>query len=238
MNPLNGVTRSISVLTGPPGEIGTFFPNASATILSGNERLLPRLRPAIGADAQSRLANLGVQTIHNVRVTSSVRTGTGQTTVQLSDQTTQTVDLYLDATGGRPNTAWLPSSWLNERGYVETDRETMRVKAVKGVYAIGDAASYSLGGVFDVKDAVRPLASSVLVDLTEGNHNGAHGPKQIPFVQKALKESQIVPIGPKGGVGAMFGWRMPSFMIWLAKARTYFIEMAPGIVSGKDFLKA
>lgn len=171
-------------------------------------------------------------------MTSSFRTSTGQTTVQLSNQTTQTVDLYLDATGGRPNTSWLPSSWLNERGHVETDRETMRVKAAKGVYAIGDAASYSLGGVFDVKDAVRPLASSVLVDLTEGNHSGAHGPKQIPFVQKALKESQIVPIGPKGGVGAMFGWRMPSFMIWLAKARTYFIEMAPGIVSGKDFLKA
>lgn len=114
----------------------------------------------------------------------------------------------------------------------------MRAKAARGVYAIGDVASYSLGGVFDVKDAVRPLTSSVLVDLSEGRHSGTHGPKQIPFVQKALKESQIVPIGPKGGVGAMFGWRMPSFMIWLAKARTYFIEMAPGAVSGKDFLKA
>ena len=114
----------------------------------------------------------------------------------------------------------------------------MRVKAAKGVYAIGDVASYSLGGVFDVKDAVRPLASSVLVDLSEGIHSGAHGPKQIPFVQKALKESQLVPIGPKGGVGAIFGWRVPSLMIWLAKARTYFIEMAPGAVSGKDFLKA
>lgn len=108
--------------------------------------------------------------------------------------------------------------------------------AAKGVYAIGDIASYSLGGVFDVKDAVRPLTSSVLVDLSEGG--GAHGPKQIPFVQKALKESQLVPIGPKGGVGAIFGWRVPSLMIWLAKARTYFIEMAPGTVSGKDFLKA
>lgn len=199
---------------------------------------MPRLRPAISADAQSRLASLGVKTINNVKVTSSSRTSTGQTTVHLSDQTTQTVDLYLDATGGRPNSGWLPSSWLNERGYVETDRETMRVKAAKGVYAIGDIASYSLGGVFDVKDAVRPLTSSVLVDLSEATHSGAHGPKQIPFVQKALKESQLVPIGPKGGVGAIFGWRVPSLMIWLAKARTYFIEMAPGTVSGKDFLKA
>lgn len=171
-------------------------------------------------------------------MTSFTRTGNGQTVVQLSDQTTQTVDIYIDATGGRPNSAWLPSSWLNERGYVETNRETMRVQAAKGVYAIGDVASYSLGGVFDVQEAVRPLASSILVDLSEGRHSGAHGPKQIPFVQKTLKETQLVPIGPKGGVGALFGWRVPSLLVWLAKARTYFIELAPGAVSGKDYLKA
>lgn len=171
-------------------------------------------------------------------MTSFTHTGAGKTTVQLSDQTTQTVDVYIDATGGRPNSAWLPSSWLNERGYVETDRETMRVKAAKGVYAIGDVASYSLGGVFDVVDAVRPVASSVLVDLSEGGHSGAHGPKQIPFVQKTIKETQIVPIGPKGGVGALFGWRIPSLMVWLVKARTFFIEKAPGAVEGKDFVKA
>jgi pyruvate/2-oxoglutarate dehydrogenase complex dihydrolipoamide dehydrogenase (E3) component len=220
------------------GEIGTFFPKASTTILSGGDRLLSRLRPAIGADAQTKLANLGVKTMHHVRVTSFTRTESGQTRVQLSDNTTQTVDVYIDATGGRPNSAWLPSSWLNAGGYVETDRVTMRVKAAKGVYAIGDVASYSLGGVFDVIDAVRPLASSVLVDLSEGKHDGAHGPKQIPFVQKTIKETQMVPIGPKGGVGVLFGWRIPSFMVWMAKARTYFIEKAPGAVEGKDFLKA
>jgi hypothetical protein len=27
-------------------------------------------------------------------------------------------------------------------------------------------------------------------------------------------------------------------MVWMAKARTYFIEKAPGAVEGKDFLKA
>lgn len=114
----------------------------------------------------------------------------------------------------------------------------MRVKAAKGVYAIGDVASYSLGGVFDVNDAVRPLTSSLLVDLSEGKSSGAHGPKQLLFVQKTIKETQLVPIGPKGGVGALFGWRLPSFMVWLAKARTFFIELAPGVVTGKDFVKA
>ena len=225
-----------------PGEVGTFFPKASSTILSGNERLLPRLRPAIGAEAQNKLAKLGVKTIHNVKVISSTRINTGQTMVKLSDQTTQTVDVYIDATGGRPNTAWLPSLWLNERGFVETDQETMRVKAAKGVYALGDVASYSLGELSDVQDAVRPLTSSLVVDLMEGRHSGTGtgppGPKQIPFVQRAIRTTQVLPIGPKGGVGVILGWRVPSFFVWLVKARTYLIEFAPGALAGRDFRKA
>lgn len=48
----------------------------------------------------------------------------------------------------------------------------------------------------------------------------------------------MVPIGPKGGVGALFGWRIPSLMVRLIKARTFFVEMAPGAVEGKDYIKA
>ena len=201
---------------------------------------MPRLRPSVGADAQTKLSKLGVSTLHNVKVTLATRQPSGQTTLQLSNNTSQTVDVYIDATGGRPNTAFLPRSWLTQRGFVETDNKTMRVTPTEGhVYAIGDAASYSLGGIMDVWDAVRPLCSSILLDLSDSSvNNGAHGPKQIPFVQKTLKETQIVPIGPKGGVGVLFGWRIPSLMVKLFKARTYFIEKAPAAVTGADYVKA
>ena len=49
---------------------------------------------------------------------------------------------------------------------------------------------------------------------------------------------QVVPIGPSGGVGIIAGWRVPSWFVWLIKARTYFIEKADEIVMGTEFLKA
>lgn len=48
----------------------------------------------------------------------------------------------------------------------------------------------------------------------------------------------LVPIGPKGGVGAVFGWRVPSLMIRLVKARTYMVDYAPQKLAGKDYVKA
>ena len=221
----------------PAGEIGTIYPNPQKTILSGSTRLLPRLRPAIGADAESKLANLGVKSIHNIKVRSASRTSSGKTALELSDNTTKTVDVYIDATGGRPNTSFLPSAWLNQRGYVETDNKTLHVTAAPGIYAIGDVASYSGGAYLDVAEAVRPLCSSVLVDLS-GAKSGEHGPKQIPFASKTIKETQLVPIGPKGGVGAVFGWRIPSLMVKLIKSKTFMIEKAPETVMGKDYIKA
>ena len=219
------------------GEIGTLYPKPEKTILSGAAHLLPRLRPAIGADAESKLAYLGVKTIHNVKVRSTSRTSSGKILLELSDNTTKTVDVYIDATGGRPNSSFLPSTWLNERGYVETDPQTMRVTPTTGVYAIGDVASYSNGAYLDMAEAVRPLCSSLVIDQSDAK-SGKPIPKQISYASKTIKETQLVPIGPKGGVGAVFGWRVPSLMVKLIKSKTFMVEKAPGAVSGKDYLKA
>ena len=174
-----------------------------------------------------------MKTIHNVKVTSATTNGS-KTTLQLSDNTTRVVDVYIDATGGRPNSSFLPTSWLNERGYVLTDPKTLRGPA-QGVYAVGDVASYSSGGVMDVIYGIRPLCSSVLIDLS-GTQSGAAVPKQLEY--KAMKNTQIVPIGPKGGVGAILGWRIPSLMVWFVKSRTFMIEKAPETLAGQDYIKA
>lgn len=213
------------------GEIGTLYPKANTTILSGNKSLVPRLPHSVGAAAESKLAALGVKTVHNVRVTSAVPSGS-KTKLELSDNTTQAVDVYIDATGGRPNSSFLPASWLNEHGYVITDGQTLRTPT-KGVYAIGDVASYSAGGVMDVMYAMRPLCSSILIDLS-GTSQAP--PKQLQY--KPMKQTQMVPIGPKGGVGSIMGWKIPSLMVWMVKSRTYMVDKIPGTIEGKDYLKA
>ncbi|KAL8813020.1 MAG: hypothetical protein Q9223_007155 [Gallowayella weberi] len=213
------------------GEIATLFPKADITLLSGADRLLTRLRPVIGAAAESQESALGVKTIHNLKVNSAISNG-ASTEVKLSDGTCRTVDIYIPATGIRPNTAFLPKSWLTDRGYVITRDATSLRGPIDNVYAIGDVAGYSLGGALDIVDAVRPLCSTILTDLSGGKVG-----KPVPFKQ-TVTETQIVPIGPSGGVGSVFGWRVPSFFVWGFKSRDYMIGMVPGVVSGAKFVKA
>jgi hypothetical protein len=63
-----------------------------------------------------------------------------------------------------------------------------------------------------------------------------HALKEKRFKQIEL-DMQVVPIGPQGGVGVIFGWRIPSFLVWLLKARTFGIDKAPGLATGEQFLK-
>lgn len=229
--------RSLGLHLYPPtaalGEIATVFPKANTTILSGTHSLLPRLKPAIGQAAESKLKSMNVKTIHNAKVTAATPSADGRkTTVQLSDNTSRTVDIYIDATGGRPNTSFLPSAWLNERGYVRTDPKTLRVLSAANVYAIGDVASYSAGSAMDATDPIRPLCSSILADLSPDGK----AVKQTPY-NKSEKMTQVVPIGPKGGVGMVFGWTVPSLMVWGVKSRTFFVEMVEPLVSGATMVK-
>jgi len=221
------------------GEIASYYPKAKVTHLSGSSRLLERLLPATSKDAESRLTKLGVEVIHNVRVTDSTKKQDGTTELKLSDGSTRTVDVYIESTGGKINTAFLPPAWLNQKGQVLTDDKTLRSTAAgtEGVYAAGDVGSFSSGGIMDIKNSVAPLCSTIAIDLTAKiSSNKSAPPKQLEF--KAWKDTQIVPIGRKGGVGQLFGWRIPSLMVWGIKGRTYMIDQAPGFVKGADFVKA
>ena len=251
--------KSVLIAGGGPagvestGEIAARFP-AKVTILSGSTRLLTRSEDeSFGHDAENRLKEMGVEVIHNVRVT-LVKKGK-PTEVTLSDGTIRQVDLYIDATGGRPNNSFVPSSWLNEKGQILNDYDTMRVKipSVKYVYAIGDVASYSRGAAVDVGNAVPPLGTSVYLDLeaavggqnekTGESHGGLFSwilpSKSTGLKQKTFKpmDVYIIPIGPKGGVGILFGHRIPSFMVWLLKCRDFLVGRFDVTMTGSDVAK-
>ena len=231
------------------GEIKENWPQIETTIISGDTRLLPRLNPKTSATAEKRLNNMGVFVKHGLKVVSKVKEENGKTRVNLSNGTDRVVDLYIDATGGKPNTNFLPKEWLDERGRVLTHNETLRGTGsnMEGVYAIGDAASYSAGGAIDVKFAVRPLMTSVGTDIAaqidgsrEKKPQGAgKTPKALVQLKfKPMKDTQMVPIGSQGGVFQIFGWRLPSFFVWLIKSRDFMIGHAPEIPLGADWVKA
>ena len=51
------------------------------------------------------------------------------------------------------------------------------------------------------------------------------------------RELQVVPVGRGGGVGAAFGWRLPSWAVWLIKGRDYMVGKSEGSVHGRNEVK-
>ncbi|CAD6443490.1 1fc6dfa0-e0d6-4a38-b66d-f0ab69245977-CDS [Sclerotinia trifoliorum] len=246
------------------GEIASNYPNCKVTLLSGANRLLPRIKEATSVRAQDYLENMRVEVIHNVRVASTnpAQPDASPATLELSDGSSREVDIYIDATGGSANSQFLPKTWLDETGRVITRDAYFRVKGagsddVKGIYALGDIVAGSSNLAMEVDPMITTLSSSLAVDISGDLDikkpaapasgylasllkmflGGSDGyPVQQEF--KPLKETIFVPIGSAGGVGQLMGWRVPSLLVKIGKGKSYFVELIGPIMSGEKWKKA
>ncbi|KAF9691596.1 hypothetical protein EKO04_010544 [Ascochyta lentis] len=216
------------------GEIASRHQNIDVRLYSGTDRVLPRLLPSTSATAEKRLQDLGVRVIHGQRYT-GVEEGE-QSVVSFGKNSTEVTDVFIDATGGRPNSSFLPTDWTNGKGFVRTNEKTTRVEGANsdGVYALGDVASYSDGTLNGVFRAVPAMGSALGTDAARRLGGQAAFPVRH---YSPMVGTQLVPTGPKGGVGQLFGWRIFSSMVWAIKSRAFFVDNAPGIVIGNGFRK-
>ncbi|KAI1178250.1 hypothetical protein F4777DRAFT_539018 [Nemania sp. FL0916] len=238
------------------GEIASVHRDAEITLLSGGERLLPRVKSAVGARAEEQLKQLGVKVVHGVEVIHGGRAPGSESAsqVSLSDDTSRTVDVYIDATGGAANSHFVPEEWLGELG-PGRDQAAHRVKTrdayfrvADGVYAVGDIVSGSGSTLFELDAMVPTACSAFVVDVakklntepaTSGGllgmffRGGASVPVEKEF--KPLRNTIIVPIGPDGGVGLVMGWQVPSWFVRVAKSKTFLIDMFDTVVSGSKW---
>ena len=205
------------------GEIGHLHGKKSSspkdiTILSGHERLLKGLRPSIGQRAQEIVEGMGVKVEHNLQFKDSTDLGNGTTKVMLSDGSARIVDMLIIATGRKPASSYLPSSLLDDQGRVVCDEYT-RVPSLKNVWVTGDMAQNSPGGIMYINFAVPTTVGNIVAEV---------GGKGKPKVYKPLttKETQLVPVGPNHGVGALFGWWLPSAAVRMMKGKTMFFPTA------------
>ena len=195
------------------------------TILSGRDRLLPDLRPSIGQRAQEILEGMGVKAEHNIRMKDYKKTADGKNEVTMSDGSTRMVDLLLVATGRKAASSILPAHLLDKQGRVTVD-EYMRIPSVKSAYALGDvcSASQKPGGILHLETAAPITAGNIIAEL--GGKEGK------PHKSMTQKEMQLVPVGPGGGVGAIFGWWVPSFVVKQLKSKHFFFPKAMQTVMG------
>jgi NADH dehydrogenase FAD-containing subunit len=245
------------------GELGeTYGGKKDITIISGADRLLPRLKNLnVGKDAEQRLSKMGVKVINGgVKVTSTTTEG-GKTVAKLSNGKEMVLDVYIDATGDKPNNKFIPEAWLNAQGYVKTDPHTLRldVDGVNEVYGFGSVASYSDGTILDTKFALKPLLESIRLDLLGQRETSSSSitsvdptppgwiswlTSWIPFFgtaepgkrkivyKKITSDMQFVPIGSTQGVGVVFGYKVPSMMVRMAKSKDFMIGNVPKLIEG------
>jgi NADH dehydrogenase FAD-containing subunit len=224
------------------------------TVVTGAAQILTILRPSLGKKAEKLLNKRGVDVIYNTRVTSAVPEEgtdpisaiTSKTTVTLSDGQVLEADLYIPATGTKPNSSFVPAALVDDNSQLKTNPKTLRVdEAGPRVYAVGDVSNAGRGGILEILTTVPIVATNVQRDLkfaAQQEKAGAEDPLKLPpgkdrtFERKDM-ESQLVPIGHGGGVGAFFGWKLPSFFVWLIKGRDYMTGMYPKTVNGEQWAK-
>ncbi|KAI1845193.1 hypothetical protein JX265_006969 [Neoarthrinium moseri] len=238
------------------GEIASAYPSAEITLFSGGKTLLQRVKPEVGARAQEYLqTKLNVKVVHGVKVLSATPSNESPgTTVSLSDGKSLTVDLYIDATGGVPNSQFLPAEWLDSTKRIITRDAYFRVKGndaknADGVYVLGDIVAGSNNTIFELDAMVPTVCSSVGVDIAAQLKPGESMPKpgflrsltggssSIPTQKefKPMKDSILVPIGPGGGVGLLMGWQAPSWLVKMAKSKSFLIELFDPMISGNKW---
>jgi NADH dehydrogenase FAD-containing subunit len=238
------------------GQIASAFSSARITLLSGAQRVLPQTLPATSARAQSYLEGISkVEVINNVRVTGTDTTELGPTRVRMGNGEVREVDLYIDATGGTPNSGYLPPSWLDESGRVITADSYFRVRGpssaqakIKNIYVIGDLVAGSTNTSLDLDAMIPVLGSSLAIDILGFSApapgylgwlyglifgNGEGKPVQREF--RSMKGTMIIPIGFEGGVGQLFGWRAPSWLVKMRKGNTFLVEVVEGILTGQKY---
>ena len=200
-----------------------FYPNIGEEMLRivlvhPGEVILPELGPKLGAYAQKKLAQRGVDIRTNTRVTGVTEHG-----VTLSDGSTIPSCTVIWTAGTSPNPLLAALPCTKERGRVIVN-EYMEVPEWPGVWALGDCAL-----VPDRKTGM-PYPPTAQHALREGKvlaHNitaTLRGGQKKPFIFTAL--GQLAAIGKRTGVANILGMNFSGFLAWWLW-RTIYLSKLP-----------
>lgn len=219
-------------------------PQASVTVVTSGSSILPALRPALAKKAEDYLAKVGVTVMKNARVKTVEPHNAGTTdvaakaTLTLEDGKTLHADLYIPATGTKPNTSFVNKALLTADGRVDANSSTLRIDGTgPRIYAVGDVSSSARPAIHLILEAIPVLCVNIKRDLlsASGTEESTLGADRN-FVEDT-RETQLVPIGKSKGVGAAMGWQVPSFLVWAIKGRDYWLWTTGGLWSGKQWAK-
>ncbi|CUS25215.1 LAQU0S37e00122g1_1 [Lachancea quebecensis] len=198
------------------GELGEKYGgNKNITIYTGSEGPLKGWLPSLAEAATQQLKNLNIKVVNNARSTSLSKSGNGWE-VSFSDGTTEIADLVIPAYGVIPNTECINQEFLDAHGYLVTD-ENLKVKAYPNVLALGDVVSGRPCTIVDLDQVQVPTFRSAAYSIISEQ-------KQATKPLKTTPNIGLVPISRKGGVGIIFGWALPSFLVRFLKSKDFMVS--------------
>jgi NADH dehydrogenase len=202
-----------------------FYPNLSEEMLRivlvhPGAVILPELGPKLGAYAQKKLLQRGVDIRTNTRVT-----GVTEHEVTLSDGSTIPSSTVVWTAGTSPNPLLTALPCAKERGRVMVN-EYMEVPEWPGVWALGDCAL-----VPDPKTGTPypPTAQHALRQgkVLAGNLTATlRGGQKKPFIFSTL--GQLAAIGKRTGVANILGVNFSGFIAWWLW-RTIYLSKLPRV---------
>ncbi|SCU87736.1 LAME_0D11276g1_1 [Lachancea meyersii CBS 8951] len=215
-------SKEIAILGGGPtavetaGEIGhTYGKEKNVTLYTGSKGPLTEWNPKVTDDAVQKLQAVHVKVVNGIKSTSVQETPDNKHEVQFSDGSSRTFDLTISAYGIYPNSQFLDSELLDSRGFVKTD-EFLVVNGAPNVLAFGDIVSGRPCTVLDI-DQVQATT------FTGSVHSVIFGVSGKKRAIKKPKDMGLVPISRDGGVGIIFGWKAPSWLVRMIKSRDFMI---------------
>lgn len=209
--------KAVGIFGGGPTGIETagevaLRTKAKVTLYTGDKAPLAT-QPRLLSAATQKLEALGVTVVNGVRYTLMEKTAQG-TTVQLDNGETKTFDTVFTLTREEPYSQFLPDSVKNNAGYVVTD-EHLVVKGHRNVFAIGDVVQGTGRSVVDISYGQTKVLTATVNKVVYGKGSLV---KYTP-----VTNTIAVPISTSGGVGLVFGFWAPNFLIKFLKSRHFMI---------------
>ncbi|KAH0548612.1 hypothetical protein GP486_007844 [Trichoglossum hirsutum] len=192
------------------------------TLITDSGVVLPGLMEGVGKTAEKELRKLNVQIVHNTRVTNATPKGS-RTELTLSSGDSLLVDLYIPTVGVRPNTSFLPKKLLDERDNLRVDKY-LRVESATDMWASGDVTNAQVKQFVYASKQIPQLVKNLDAVLS-GNT------ADVSEYKKDDKTMQAVPLGRSKGTGQMGNFKLPSFLVWMAKGRNFMTPKLSSFVA-------
>lgn len=239
------------------GEIKVTYPDTFITLITTGNRVLANLPHGVSEKAEAQLKKIGVTVKHGVGLQNPALPD-NTTHVELSDGTSKDVDIFINATGARTmNTEWLPEDWLDAKRRVVCGDRYFRVaggtnnpQSAQHVYALGDVVSGVEQTALHLEYQVPVLTTSMEIDLWKRfgpgpvSKNAGIRKRIAKFTSpsmpaqreyKPIKNTMMVPIGPRLGVGIGMGHSVPSFVVKKVKGDDFMMRLIQPMVTGSKY---